>query len=114
MSDLKPCAFCGNTPYKSEVHYEKNGDARVWCDQCGAKGPNRETTEECFAAWNTRASADGGQEKMREALESLREDAIELGALTPLEKGGFVDLVYQTCAAALSSPASGAEAKEGE
>ena len=49
MSD-KPCPFCGRTEL---VLY---GGERVGCESCGAMGPNADSEEEAWEAWNRRVS----------------------------------------------------------
>lgn len=60
--ELLPCPHCGAKPYphvqNSSSHVE--GDPSrwlqiVWCHDCGAVGPHRNTEAEAITAWNTRA-----------------------------------------------------------
>lgn len=58
--ELKPCPFCGRS---GEVQKEKVLCAelvRVWCPQCGAKGPNAmvcaeySAVDRAISKWNDR------------------------------------------------------------
>lgn len=55
MSDtLKPCPFCGGTPYLDAE--EDSGTLFNRCDDCGCfLLPNRKSSADADAAWNTRA-----------------------------------------------------------
>lgn len=53
--ELLPCPFCGAAP---EKHPQRTTDPRlvVWCEACGADGPEALTGEEAITAWNRRAA----------------------------------------------------------
>ncbi len=68
MSELKPCAFCGN----AKSVRQSNGETSFWrvCAlvTCGAEGPFAYTEADADAAWNRRAPGyREGAEAMREA-----------------------------------------------
>lgn len=55
--EMEICPFCRSKPYP----YLQNGilahDGQivfVWCDTCGAQGPEKLSDDEALAAWNTR------------------------------------------------------------
>jgi len=51
---LKPCPFCGE---KDEIrHGDRRGTrwAMMYCDECGATGPDAETDADAITAWNRR------------------------------------------------------------
>ena len=121
MSDLKPCPFCGGEakicgPDDERMSYVACSNIACYCalgedyDRDAMPDHSFATEEDATKAWNTRASADGGQEKMREALVKITEivHAMDGGDWDEIEEA------QEIAHAALSSPASGAEAKEGE
>ena len=72
MSELKPCPFCGG-----EATIQPEGDYHeIHCEDCGIE-LNRRTYDETVTAWNTRAETEAERkiEKVREKLESLKNDA---------------------------------------
>ena len=51
--ELKPCPFCGGSPYK--LWDNKDGNVFwVSCFECGAKTARYKTREDSYAAWNKR------------------------------------------------------------
>lgn len=64
MSELKPCPWphCGSE--QATVYHLDHGWRCVWCEECDARGPARETEAEAIAAWNDR---DGGTDRLEVA-----------------------------------------------
>jgi hypothetical protein len=52
---LKPCAFCGFSACKTSGNITGTW-CHVYCPNCAAEGPARDTDEEAIAAWNRRAT----------------------------------------------------------
>jgi Lar family restriction alleviation protein len=56
---LKPCPFCGATdrviPWESPNWDYSIYMWEVWCKNCSAEGPRKETEAEAIEAWNRRA-----------------------------------------------------------
>lgn len=46
----KPCPFCRS----ENTAYEFDEIVFIYCADCGANGPAKETADEALAAWNTR------------------------------------------------------------
>ena len=57
MAELKPCPFCKSEDVYlvSETEIEYNW---VYCKNCEAAGPMKETEEEAIEAWNRRAGEE--------------------------------------------------------
>ena len=60
-TELLPCPFCGCGPSSDEhaqqvQFYRAVGapNGYVWCEGCGAEGPERQDRNAAIAAWNTR------------------------------------------------------------
>lgn len=69
--DIAPCPFCGvdgeqclddmiacRSDQLDEEH--ARGRLAVWCGNCGAVGPQRDTAAEAVVAWNLRTTAAPG------------------------------------------------------
>jgi Lar family restriction alleviation protein len=51
-AELKPCPFCGEQP----VFYNVPSEPEVHCEDCGMATASGQTQDECYEAWNTRAT----------------------------------------------------------
>lgn len=52
---LEACPFCGNQSPKTLFPFEEQMDEiYVWCNDCRAKGPYRNTEEAAVREWNKR------------------------------------------------------------
>jgi Lar family restriction alleviation protein len=69
--ELKPCPFCGARiqSYTINDHYEDF----VYCDNCGAQGPNDVNKAEATRMWNMRRPEDALTAELSEAREMLTE-----------------------------------------
>lgn len=90
--ELKPCPFCGDLDdfnpsiSKSYQHAEPGNPAAGLletgaygeCDKCTGCGPNKPTTAEAIAAWNTRATQP--DTALREEIADLKMSVIAFGA----------------------------------
>ena len=54
MEQLKPCPFCGETPYTMISGRENNVEIKIWCNKCHF-GFNGYSKNELIAKWNRRA-----------------------------------------------------------
>ena len=55
----KPCPFCGSKDVQSIVNRaEKVHPYRIVCSGCGMATAHHGSYQQCFAAWNTRATPD--------------------------------------------------------
>ncbi len=52
--NLKPCPFCGSDDL--DVATADSADVlwSVWCEDCGAEGPNEPTVPAAEMSWNNR------------------------------------------------------------
>jgi Lar family restriction alleviation protein len=66
--ELKACPFCGKQPEPCPQR-DNAGSFVIWCEHCGADGPNG-TEAEALAAWNHRAE-EGGAKGVRTDLTAL-------------------------------------------
>lgn len=52
----RSCPFCGSSALEVQaINWGLRGQFRrfaVWCDQCGVKGPQRDTPRNAVEAWN--------------------------------------------------------------
>lgn len=78
MDKLKPCPFCGSSDVNS------GGDDKVvgvWCNNCGATGPNVYLTINGDFDWNTRATPSAQEAaKVLQAARSAFEAGCEQGS----------------------------------
>src|SRR6185312_4635837 len=66
---LKACPLCGKCPgtVSGQVAEHEPKYYLVWCDECLAEGPPRDTPDEAIAAWNHRPAVEA------EVVEAARE-----------------------------------------
>ena len=86
-SELKPCPFpqCGSTRVRlfmrADTYYQ------VSCDECGARGPVRQSGEEAVTAWNARAEEQARQcECGRTDIVARINEAICAGCVEDMKK----------------------------
>jgi hypothetical protein len=69
-----PCAFCSDPVAEASFWFSATPQAppayRVFCLECAAEGPLKDTLEEAIAAWNTRPSPNA--ERVAELEAALR------------------------------------------
>ena len=54
---LQPCPFCGRADHLNAVVIDPGTIYAVYCDQCTAFGPRRDTPEDAEARWNIQVAA---------------------------------------------------------
>ena len=70
MSELKPCPFCGKDMQKRDIL--DPGEYTVYCNNCGAFGPNDITQKRADEMWNLRRPEDALRARIAELEAATR------------------------------------------